>query len=118
MAGISEESAIVSVIQVGFSLATALNNYISDLFDARDDISSSVSDIEATFGQLCDLGTLIERNETTKAWSEDGLPNASKCVIDCEKIMIELRKLLKKSTASAASNEINRDDIDIRSGRD
>ena len=113
MSGISEASAIVGVIQVGFSFATALNTYISDVSDAGDDISSLVSDIEATFGQLRDLGKLIEKSESTNAWSEDGLFNARKCVTDCEKIITKLRKLLKKSTASATSAEIKRDDIDV-----
>ena len=113
MAGIGEASAIVGLVQVGFSLATALNTYVSDVSDAGDDISSLISDIEATFGQLRDLGKLIEKNEKTKAWSEDGLRNAKKCVTDCEKSITKLRKLLKKSTASATSEEVNRDDIDV-----
>ena len=112
MAGIGEASAIVGVLQVGLSLATALNTYISDVSDAGDDITSLVSDIEATLSQLSDLDKLIEKNETTKAWSEDGLKNAKKCVTDCEKIITKLRKLLKKSTASATS-EVNRDEIDV-----
>lgn len=113
MAGIGEASAILSVTQVGFSFAKALNTYLSDVSDASDDISSLVSDIEATLGQLRDLGKLIEKNETTKAWTDDGLRNAKKCVTDCEKIIMKLRKLLKKSTASAASDEVNRDEIDV-----
>ena len=113
MAGIGEASAIVGILQGGFSLATVLNTYISDVSDAGDDIASLVSDIEATFGQLRDLGKLIEKNKTAKAWSEDGLRNAEKCVTDCEKIITKLRKLLKKSTASATLEEVSRDEIDI-----
>ena len=113
MAGVGEASAIVGVIQIGFSLAKTLNTYLSDVSEAGDDISSLVSDIEATFGQLRDLGKLIERNETTKAWTDDGLRNAKRCVTDCEKIISKLRKLLKKSTASATSDEVTRDEIDV-----
>lgn len=113
MAGIGEASAVIAVVQVGFSLATALNTYIADVSDARDDISSLASDIEATFGQLRDLGKLIKKNETAKAWSEDGSRNAQKCVTDCEKTIAKLRKLLKKSTASATSDEVSRDEIDV-----
>lgn len=113
MAGIGEASAIISVVQVGFSLATALNSYIADVAYARDDISSLASDIEATFGQLRDLEKLIQKNETTKAWSEDGLRNAEKCVTDCGRIITKLRELLKKSTASLTSKEVNRDEIDV-----
>lgn len=66
MMGIGEASAIVGILHAGFSLATALNTYISDVFDAGDDISSLVSDIEAIFGQFRDLGNLIERDEGSK----------------------------------------------------
>ena len=113
MAGIGEASAVLTIVQLGFSFATALNTYMADLSDAGDDIASLVSDIEATFGQLRDLGKLIEKNEDTKIWSEDGLRNAKKCVTDCEKIIAKLRKLLKKSTASATSEEVTRDEIDV-----
>ena len=113
MAGIGEVSAIASVISLGFSLATTLNTFISDVTDARDDISSLISDIEATVGQLRDLGKLIEKNETTKARSEDGLRNAKKCVTDCERIIVKLRKLLNKSAASTTSVEVKRDEIDV-----
>jgi chromosome segregation ATPase len=113
MAGVGEASAVLAVVQVGLSLATALNTYISDVQDAQDNIQSLVSDIDATFGQLRDLGRLIEKNETVKAWSDDGLRNAKKCVIDCEKVIAKLRKLLKKSTASATSAQVDRDEIDI-----
>ncbi|KAL8664624.1 MAG: hypothetical protein Q9202_002894 [Teloschistes flavicans] len=113
MAGIGEASAIIGITHVGFSLAKALNTYLSDLADASDDISSLVSDIEATLGQLRDLGKLIEKNESTNAWTDDGLRNAKKCVTDCDRIITKLRKLLKKSTASATSDEVNRDEIDV-----
>ena len=103
----------IGVVTVGFSLAKALNTYISDVKDANDDITSLISDIEATLGQLNDLVKLIEKNKTTKAWSEDGLKHAKKCVTDCEKIITKLRALLQKSTASATARELNRDDIDV-----
>ena len=66
MVGIGEASAVIAVVQVGFSLATALNTYTADVSDARDDISSLASDIEATFGQLCDLGKLIKKMRLRK----------------------------------------------------
>ncbi|KAJ9194605.1 hypothetical protein DTO164E3_7272 [Paecilomyces variotii] len=117
MAGIGEASAVIGVAQVGLSLASALNTYISDVSNARDDILSLIGDIEATSRQLADLQQLITRNETTKAWNENGLRNAQKCVTDCEKTIAKLRKLLRKSSISNSDSEpvgeVNRDDIDI-----
>ncbi|KAJ9233457.1 hypothetical protein DTO271D3_4620 [Paecilomyces variotii] len=117
MAGIGEASAVIGVAQVGLSLASALNTYISDVSNARDDILSLIGDIEATSRQLADLQQLITRNETTKAWNENGLRNAQKCVTDCEKTIAKLRKLLRKSSISNSDSEpvgeVNRDEIDI-----
>lgn len=43
---------------------------------------------DSTFGQVRDLGNLIEKNDKTHARSEDGLKIASKCVGDyCERIL-------------------------------
>ena len=113
MEAIGGASAIMGIVQIGLSFAVALNTYISDVHDAREDILSLVSDIESTFGQLRDLSKLIEMNQTTHAWSEDGLKSALKCVSDCEKVISKLRNLLKKSTASAISEDVERDEIDV-----
>ena len=109
MAGIGEASAIIGIVQVGFSLAAALNTYVSEIREAREDILELASDIDSTFLQLQDLGKLIEQNESTKAWSDGGVKLAQKCVTDCQKAVATLRKLLKKSTASAISGEVVRD---------
>ncbi|MCJ1250901.1 hypothetical protein MMC30_008129 [Trapelia coarctata] len=113
MAGVGEVSAIVGIVQAGFSLAAALNTYVSEVKEAREDILELTSDIDSTFLQLRDLGKLIEQNERTKVWSEDGVKLAQKCVTDCQKVVAKLRKLLKKSTASATSDEVARDEIDV-----
>ncbi|KAJ9296200.1 hypothetical protein DTO271G3_5341 [Paecilomyces variotii] len=105
MAGIGEPSAVIGVAQVGLSLASALNTYISDVSNTRDDVLSLIGDIEATSRQLADLQQLITRNETTKAWNENGLRNAQKCVTDCEKTIAKLRKLLRKSSISNSDSE-------------
>ena len=67
----------------------------------------------SSFCQLRDLKVLIEENETTKKWSEGGLRSAKKCVEDCKTMITKPRKLLAKSIASASSEEVSRDDIDI-----
>lgn len=113
MAGIGEASAIIGLVQLGFSLATALNTYASEVKEARDDILGLSSDIESTFAQLRDLGKLIELNGMTNVWSEDGVKIAQKCVTDCQNSIAKLRELLKKSTASVTSDAVERDEIDV-----
>ncbi|ERF70116.1 hypothetical protein EPUS_00303 [Endocarpon pusillum Z07020] len=113
MAGIGEATAIIALAETGFSLARAINTYISDVSDAKDDILSLSSDIDSTFRNLRDLAHFIERNETTKVWSDDGAANARKCVRDSELVIVKMRKLLKKATASDTSPEVERDEIDV-----
>ncbi|KAI9729216.1 MAG: hypothetical protein M1834_007008 [Cirrosporium novae-zelandiae] len=112
MAVIGEASAVLGVLQLGFSLATALSSYISDFRDAREDISALSSEIQATLYQLNDLNALIEKNEITHCWTYAGLKNAQKCVTDSEKIVENLRKLLQKST-STKTDRLEREDIDV-----
>ncbi len=113
MAGIGEATAIIALAETGFSLARAINTYISDVSDAKDDILALSSDIDSTFRNLRDLANFIEKNETTKVWSDDGAENARKCVRDSELVIVKMRKLLKKATASDTSAEVDRDEIDI-----
>lgn len=106
-------AASIAIFQTAFSLASALNSYASSVHEAEDDILSLASEIESTFGHIRDLGDLIEKNDKTHAWSEDGLKNAQKCVRDCERILKKLRKLLQKSTASVTSEKVGSGDIDV-----
>lgn len=106
-------AAVIAIVQTAFSLASALNTYASGVQEAGDDILSLASQIDSTFGQLRDLGNLIERNNKTHAWSEDGLKNAQKCVGDCERILKKLLQLLQKSTVSVTSDKVGSGDIDV-----
>lgn len=106
-------AAVIAIVQTAFSLASALNTYASGVQEAGDDILSLASEIDSTFGQLRDLGNLIEKNNKTHAWSEDGLKNAQKCVGDCERILKKLRQLLQKSTVSVTSDKVWSGDIDV-----
>lgn len=55
MSGIGKASAAIGVTQVGLSLTYALNTYICDVSNARDDILSLVGDIEAKSRRLAGL---------------------------------------------------------------
>lgn len=107
-------AAVIAIVQTAFSLASAFDNYASGVQEAGDDILSLASEIDSTFGQVRDLGNLIEKNDKTHARSEDGLKNAPKCVGDyCERILKKLRKLLHKSTVSVTSDKVGSGDIDV-----
>lgn len=111
--GFGEAASAIALAQTGFSLARALNSYISDLGDANDDILDLSSDIDSTCRYLRDLAGIIEKNETTKILSDDGIENAKKCVRDSERAITKMRKLLKKATASDTAAEVRPDEIDV-----
>lgn len=106
-------AAVIAIVQTAFSLASALNTYASGVQEAGEDILSLASEIDSTFRQLRDLGSLIDKNDKTHAWSEDGLKNAQKCVSDCERILKKPRELLQKSTVSVTSGKVGSGDIDV-----
>jgi len=98
MAGVGEASAIVGIVGLGFSIAAALNTYVSGVSAARDDVTSLSSEIEATLAHLRGLESLIRKNEDTKAWDRDGLELANRAIEDCEKIIKKLRRLVQKAS--------------------
>lgn len=113
-AGVGEASAVISVLQLGFNLATTLNTYIGDYQDAKDDISRLATEVDATLLQVEELNKLLEENKKTKGLSDYGVILAEKCRTDSEKVVKKLLKLLTKSGASLpTSNVIGPKDIDI-----
>jgi hypothetical protein len=52
MAAIGEASAVIGVVQIGFSLARTLNTYIGDYKDSRDSIIGLAAELDATIIQV------------------------------------------------------------------
>lgn len=112
--GIGEASALVTFLQVGFSLATSLTTYIGDVQEAPDEISALATEIDATLRQVEELDSLLELNKQTKAWNQNGVILAQKCRTDSERVITKLVKLLRKSGSVAPTQgTIGRQDIDI-----
>ena len=105
MAGVGEASAVVGIVSLGFSLAAALNTYVSGVSAAPDDVLSLSSEIEATLAHLRGLENLIKKNEVTPVWDDDGLELAKRAIKDCERIIKQLRKLLRKASWRATKDE-------------
>jgi hypothetical protein len=84
------------------------------------DIAGLASEIEATLIHIQELNRLIQENNVTKGWNENGEKLAKKCVTDCEGTLDKLRKLLIKSGAAVGSANfengltVKREDIDRR----
>lgn len=113
LAGIGEASSVLAVVQLGFSIATTIFTFFSDVKDANDNIQSLASELDTTSRHLQALSTLIEDNAKTKRWDENGLALAQKCVTDCEKCSKKLRMLLRQSQPNDDQTLANDDTIQI-----
>lgn len=97
MAGIGEASAVIGVVQVGFSLAKTLNTYIGDYRDSRESIISLASELDATIIQVKELNALVASNKTSADVGEGSLKLAEKCVKDSDRLVKRLVELLTKA---------------------
>ena len=94
MSGIGEASAIIGVVQVGFSLARTLNTYIGDYRDSRDSIVSLASELDATIIQVKELNALVA---SSNAASDGSKRLAEKCIKDSDRLVKRLVELLTKA---------------------
>jgi hypothetical protein len=94
MAGIGEASAIIGVVQVGFSLARTLNTYIGDFKDSRESIIGLAAELDATIIQVKELNSLVI---SSKAASDGSKKLAEKCVKDSDRLIKKLVELLTKA---------------------
>ncbi|KAK4540626.1 hypothetical protein LTR36_009057 [Oleoguttula mirabilis] len=114
MAGVGEISAVIGLVQFGFSLATQLTTYIGDYQDAYDDITGLANQITATYRQVEELQSLIAQNAITSAFSDAALSEAEDCCVKAQKLAQRLWKLLGKSRATfPQGRRIEADDVDL-----
>jgi hypothetical protein len=94
MAAVGEASAIIGVVQVGFSLARTLTTYIGDYKDSRDSIIGLAAELDATIIQVKELNSLVI---SSKAASDGSRKLAEKCVKDSDRLIKKLIELLTKA---------------------
>lgn len=97
MAGIGEASAILAVAQIGISLSNTLIAYVGEVHDAPFRIQRIGNEVLTTSERLKDIGELVEKNEQTRIFSDEGVQSAVRCSDECHKILNELRSVLGKS---------------------
>lgn len=116
MAGTVEASAILSTIEIGFSLAKTLYASVGEYKNARDDITRLATDVEATLTQAQELEALLASTSTSAAQvlNKRGLKLERKCTTDSQRIVLRLLKLLTKAGVSERqAHNITPDDIDV-----
>lgn len=119
MAGVGEASAVLSTIQIGFSLAKTLYACVGDYRSAREEITTLATDVEATLTQAQELDQLVASNGTHQLLNERGLKLAEKCNHDSKQMVQKLLRLLTKAGVPERNTQaIGLNDIDVtRFGR-
>lgn len=106
-------TAVFATIEFAAEVAKVLNLYITEVYEAKEEVLNLCSAIDSTVGLVRDVTDLIQKNENTKRWNDNGVKRAQKCVTDCEKIVKKLQKLLQKSSSSADIQTLDPKQIDL-----
>ncbi|KAL9023143.1 MAG: hypothetical protein Q9180_008369, partial [Flavoplaca navasiana] len=112
MAGIGEASAILTVATFGIGLSNSLIAYIGEVQDARLRMQRIGNEVLATFACLKDIGEIVDKNDRTKTFSDEGVQSAIRCSEECKTILIELKGVLCKVGWSQRSDGLEKEDID------
>jgi hypothetical protein len=93
-------SAVLGILQVGFSLAKAIRETVKDYKDAADDLISLAQEIESTLYLVSQLDRLVVDNKKTGTFSDGGLAELNRCLKNTEQIVEALVELLTKTGIS------------------
>ncbi|RMY27296.1 hypothetical protein D0866_10253 [Hortaea werneckii] len=112
--GLEEASAILTFVQVGFTLAKTFTTLISEYREAPDELATLANAIVDTLAHIETIKKLLEDNETTHGWNANGIDLATSCLEEAERLVKRIVTLLRKSGAEIPSNDrIGPEDISI-----
>ena len=93
-------SAVLGILQVGFSLAKAIRETVKDFREAEDDLRSLAEEIESTLYLVSQLDKLVVDNKKTGIFNDGGLAELNRCLKNTEQIVEALVALLTKTGIS------------------
>ena len=96
MAGIGEASAILTVAEAGFSLASKLKDLLDDYKNATNVIQSLHQELQTTSSSLENLGKLAEQNGLQ---NQNGVSDTRAVTARCQKTISEIENLLRLESA-------------------
>ncbi|KAI7509582.1 hypothetical protein KC347_g5089 [Hortaea werneckii] len=112
--GLEEASAILTFVQVGFSLARTFTTLIGEYREAPDELATLANAIVDTLAHIETIKRLLEENETTHGWNANGIDLATSCLQEAERLVKRIVTLLRKSGADIPPNDrISPEDISI-----
>lgn len=100
MDGVSGASAVLGILQVGFSLAQAIRETVKEYKGAGDDLRKLARDIDRTLYVVSRLETLIAESDTNGSFDSGGLETMKECQKHTEQIVEALIALLTNSGVS------------------
>ncbi|KAI7220076.1 hypothetical protein KC333_g2569 [Hortaea werneckii] len=112
--GLEEVSAVLTFVQVGFTLAKTFTTLISEYREAPDELATLANAIVDTLAHIETIKKLLEENETTHGWNANGIDLATSCLEEAERLVKRIVTLLRKSGADIPPNDrIGPEDISI-----
>lgn len=93
-------SAVLGILQIGFSLAKAIRETVKDFREAEDDLKSLAEEIESTLYLVSQLDKLVVDNKKTGIFNDGGLAELNRCLKSTEQIVEALVALLTKTGVS------------------
>ncbi|KAI7545501.1 hypothetical protein KC331_g6180 [Hortaea werneckii] len=112
--GLEEASAILTFVQVGFTLAKTFTTLISEYREAPDELATLANAIVDTLAHIETIKKLLEENEKTHGWNANGIDPATSCLEEAERLVKRIVTLLRKSGADIPPNDrIGPEDISL-----
>jgi uncharacterized protein YaaN involved in tellurite resistance len=105
MAGIGEASAILTVAEAGFSLASKLKDLLDDYKNAAATIEKLREELEATSKSLQNLGQLAEQNGLH---NKNAVADTKTLTERCERTISDIKNVLRVESASPDPTSSNR----------
>ncbi|ERF72671.1 hypothetical protein EPUS_09261 [Endocarpon pusillum Z07020] len=100
MTGVGEASAILTVAEAGFSLASKLKDLLDDYKSATNVIQSLRQELQTTSSSLENLGKLAEQNGLQ---NQNGVSDTRALTARCQKTISEIENLLRLESAPLSS---------------
>ncbi|PGH00006.1 hypothetical protein AJ80_09243 [Polytolypa hystricis UAMH7299] len=116
MVGIEQVSTILVVAQLGILLSKVLIEYLEEAQEAPSRILRISNEIQTTSERLKEVANLVDVNQRTRLFSEEGLQSALRASTECEQVIQEVRLILRKSGYNKpipTDCVIDKDEIDI-----
>lgn len=110
--GIGEASAILAFVQLGFSFAKALDQYVRDVKDVPKEVAGLPDRLFEVLGLVDEVRNLLSLNLQTQAWTEAGVRRAEGDIQYCQGIIRILQEVLQKANVPLDTHP-TKEDIDI-----